>query len=65
MKNYLKILPILFLSLFTVSCGDDNDDNGVCCVGSSIVDLASQTESLSTLVAALEVTGLDLSLIHI
>ena len=62
MKNYFKILPILFLSLLTVSCGDDNDDNGVCCAGSSIVDLASQTESLSTLVAALEVTGLDATL---
>ena len=59
MKNYLKILPILFLSLFIISCDDDNDDDGVCCAGSSIVDLASQTESLSTLVSALQVTGLD------
>jgi len=62
MKNYLKILPILFLSLFITSCDDDNNDNGVCCAGSSIVDLASQTESLSTLVSALEVTGLDATL---
>ena len=63
MKNYFKILPILFLSLFTVSCDDDdNYDNGVCCAGSSIVDLASQTESLSTLVSALQVTGLDATL---
>ena len=51
MKNYFKILPILFLSLFIISCGDDNDNDGVCCAGSSIVDLASQTESLSTLVS--------------
>jgi len=62
MKNYLKILPILFLSLFITSCDDDNNDNGVCCAGSSIVDLASQTESLSTLVSALEITGLDATL---
>ena len=62
MKNYFKILPILFLSLFIISCDDDNDDNGVCCAGSSIVDLASQTESLSTLVSALQVTGLDATL---
>ena len=61
MKNYFKILPILFLSLFIISCDDDNDD-GVCCAGSSIVDLASQTESLSTLVSALQVTGLDATL---
>ena len=40
MKNYFKILPILFLSLFIISCDDDNDDDGVCCAGSSIVDLA-------------------------
>ena len=62
MKNYFKILRILFLSLFIISCGDDNDDDGVCCAGSSIVDLASQTESLSTLVSALQVTGLDATL---
>ena len=62
MKNYFKILPILFLSLFITSCDDDNDDDGVCCAGSSVVDLASQTESLSTLVSALQVTGLDATL---
>jgi transforming growth factor-beta-induced protein len=62
MKNYLKILPILFLSIFIISCDDDNDDEGLCCAGSSIVDLASQTESLSTLVSALQVTGLDVTL---
>ena len=62
MKNYLKILPILLLSLFIISCDNDNDDDGVCCAGSSIVDLASQTESLSTLVSALQLTGLDATL---
>ena len=61
MKNYFKILPILFLSLFIISCDDDNDDN-VCCTGSSIVDLASETESLTTLVSALQLTGLDATL---
>ena len=59
MKNYFKILQILFLSLFIISCDDDNDDYGVCCAGSSIVDLASETESLSSLVSALQLTGLD------
>jgi len=62
MKNYFKILTILFISLFMISCDNDNDDDGVCCAGSSIVDLASQTESLSTLVSALQVTGLDATL---
>jgi len=62
MKNYFKILTILFISLFMISCDIDNDDDGVCCAGSSIVDLASQTESLSTLVSALQVTGLDATL---
>ena len=32
------------------------------CVGSSIVDVASQQDSLSTLVAALQATGLDAAL---
>tara|TARA_B100001113_G_scaffold32628_1_gene23240 strand:+ start:164 stop:1135 length:972 start_codon:yes stop_codon:yes gene_type:complete len=62
MKNYFKILPILFLSLFIISCDSDDNDDGLCCAGSSIVDLASQTESLSTLVSALQVTGLDATL---
>ena len=62
MKNYFKILPILFLSLFITSCDSDDNDDGLCCAGSSIVDLASQTESLSTLVSALQVTGLDATL---
>ena len=62
MKNYFKILPILFFSLFMISCDNDDNDDGLCCAGSSIVDLASQTESLSTLVSALQVTGLDATL---
>ncbi len=62
MKNQFKILAIIFLSLFVISCDSDSDDDAVCCAGSSIVDLASQTESLSTLVSALEITGLDQTL---
>jgi len=62
MKKYIQILAIGFLSLFAVSCDDNNDNNDTCCHGSSIVDLASQNESLSTLVAALELTGLDATL---
>ena len=59
MKKQFRILAMVFLSLFVVSCDDDNDNDPQCCVGNSIVDLASQTESLSTLVAALQATGLD------
>ena len=62
MKKQFRILAMVFLSLFVVSCDDDNDDNALCCEGSSIVDIASQTESLSTLVAALQATGLDAAL---
>jgi transforming growth factor-beta-induced protein len=62
MKKQFRILAMVFLSLFVVSCDDDNDDNALCCEGSSIVDVASQTESLSTLVAALQATGLDAAL---
>tara|TARA_S200000501_G_scaffold371185_1_gene413757 strand:- start:62 stop:1048 length:987 start_codon:yes stop_codon:yes gene_type:complete len=58
MKNYFKILPILFLSLFIISCDDDNESD-LCCAGSSVVDLSSQNENLSTLVSALQLTGLD------
>ena len=59
MQNYFKILPILILILFIVSCDNEDDNDTLCCAGSSIVDLASQTESLSTLVSALQLTGLD------
>ena len=62
MKKHIQILAIVLLSLFAVSCDDNNDSNDTCCHGSSIVDLASQTESLSTLVSALQVTGLDATL---
>ncbi len=62
MKKHIQILVIVLLSLFAVSCDDNNDSNDTCCHGSSIVDLASQTESLSTLVSALQVTGLDTTL---
>ena len=56
MKKQIQILAIVFLSLFALSCDDDNDNNINCCVGSSIVDVASQEESLTTLVAALQAT---------
>ena len=62
MKKQIQILAIVFLSLFALSCDDDNDNNINCCVGSSIVDVASQEESLTTLVAALQATGLDAAL---
>ena len=62
MKKQIQILSILLLSLFAFSCDDDNDNNDTCCVGSSIVDIASQEESLSTLVTALQATGLDAAL---
>ena len=62
MKKQIQILAIVFLSLFSLSCDDDNENNDICCVGSSIVDVASQEDSLSTLVAALQATGLDAAL---
>ena len=62
MKKQIQILAIVFLSLFSLSCDDDNENNDICCVGSSFVDVASQEDSLSTLVAALQATGLDAAL---
>ena len=62
MKKQIQILAIVFLSIFSLSCDDDNENNNICCVGSSIVDVASQEESLTTLVAALQATGLDAAL---
>ena len=62
MKKQIQILAIVFLSLFSLSCDDNNENNELCCVGSSIVDVASQENSLSTLVAALQATGLDAAL---
>ena len=49
MKKQIQILAILLLSLFVFSCDDDNDNNDTCCHGSSIVDVASQEDSLSNL----------------
>tara|TARA_B100001057_G_scaffold11016_1_gene10450 strand:+ start:320 stop:1291 length:972 start_codon:yes stop_codon:yes gene_type:complete len=62
MKKHIQILAIVLLSLIAFSCDDDNDNNDTCCHGSSIVDVASQEDSLSTLVAALQATGLDAAL---
>ena len=62
MKKQIQILAMVLLSLFVLSCDDNNDNNDACCIGSSIVDVASQEESLSTLVAALQATGLDAAL---
>ena len=61
MKNCLKILPILFLSFLVISCDSDNQNDGLCCAG-TITDIASQQESLTTLVSALQATGLDSAL---
>jgi len=62
MKKQIQILAIVLISFFAFSCDDDDDNNDTCCHGASIVDLASQTESLSTLVSALQITGLDQTL---
>tara|TARA_B100000963_G_C22576999_1_gene648917 strand:- start:83 stop:1069 length:987 start_codon:yes stop_codon:yes gene_type:complete len=58
MKNFFKILLLFSLSIVTISCEDDNESN-LCCAGSSVVDLSSQNENLSTLVSALQLTGLE------
>ena len=62
MKKQIQILATIILSFYAFSCGDGSDNNDTCCHGSSIVDLASQTESLSTMVSALQITGLDQTL---
>ncbi len=61
MKIIKKIIPILFISLFTFqSCNKDNDDdnNQV----NTIVDLVSDSPNLSSLVAALEKANLATTL---
>ena len=59
MKKQIKILTLFFLSLFIISCERDSQNEPLCCVGDSIVDLATQSDDLSTLVSALQITGLD------
>lgn len=64
MRNPLKIIPILLISLTTLqSCNDDTDDglpNGgpVEPATNTIVDIASGAENLSILVSALEKSDL-------
>ena len=59
--NYFKkiTMAVLFMAipLFTLSCSDDDDDNGTS--DKNIVEIAQQTPDLSTLVGALVATGLD------
>ena len=61
MKKQIQILAIALISIFVISCDDDNDNDNLCCAG-TITDIASQQESLTTLVSALQVTGLDAAL---
>ena len=66
MKNFIQMnyfkkitMAVLFMAipLFTLSCSDDDDDNGTS--DKNIVEIAQQTPDLSTLVGALVATGLD------
>tara|TARA_B100001564_G_scaffold110245_1_gene91341 strand:- start:36 stop:1052 length:1017 start_codon:yes stop_codon:yes gene_type:complete len=61
MKKQIQILAIALISIFIISCDDDNDNDNLCCAG-TITDIASQQESLTTLVSALQATGLDAAL---
>ena len=61
MKKQIQILAIVLISIFVISCDDDNDNDNLCCAG-TITDIASQQESLTTLVSALQATGLDAAL---
>tara|TARA_Y200000002_G_C22614441_1_gene635311 strand:- start:216 stop:1232 length:1017 start_codon:yes stop_codon:yes gene_type:complete len=61
MKKQIQILAIALISIFVISCDDDNDNDNLCCAG-TITDIASQQESLTTLVSALQATGLDAAL---
>ena len=57
MKNLIRLFSFLLLSVYLTSC--DSDENEVIPLGPTIFEIASDTESLSTLVQALEITGLD------
>ncbi len=66
MKQSLALTKILFIAITTfiaVSCdGDDNNGNVIDNDTGSIVDFVSENEDYSSLLAALQVTGLDTSL---
>ena len=57
MKNLIRLFSFLLLSVYLTSC--DSDENEVIPLGPTIFEIASDTENLSTLVQALEITGLD------
>lgn len=66
MKLSLKFLPVLALSLGLVACGSDSDDPppppSTPAEPNTIVDVAVDNGNFTTLVAALEATGLDATL---
>ena len=57
MKNLIRLFSFLLLSFYVTSC--DSDENEAISLGPTIFEIASDTENLSTLVQALEATGLD------
>ena len=63
--RYLKIFSITVLSvLFLQACNDDDDDEMIVeeVMPNTIVDVAVSNGSFTTLVAALQATGLDATL---
>lgn len=58
MNKFFKIIATTVLGFSLIACGGDDDDDGL----GNVVQVASSNSDFSTLVTALEVTGLDLTL---
>ncbi len=59
MKLSIKYLFIFVLTLGLVACGGDDDDNDSSDDPSTVFEIANESSTFDTLVAALEATGLD------
>ncbi len=61
--KYYKILSVTILSVFFLqACNDDSDKNDEVVIKTTIVDAAVSNGNFTTLVAALQATGLDTTL---
>ena len=62
MKKLKYLFPALTLLLLTTSCWEDADDNGNILPSKSAYDRIAESEDHTTLKAALDLTGLDVTL---
>jgi len=62
MKNFLKISLVLFLTVFAVSCGDDDNGGSVSSSDQTIADFVAGNPDYTSLAAALEVADLRTTL---